>query len=133
MKKIASIAVLYAIAPMHACAADDSAYASIKIETSAQEMSVYETRQFIVEKIETLSRFSLLQVNDSFSVYGKLSFPRINHNDAYSGIHRDSATYGLHGQFDSTSRIGIRFGLDRYIAGHNTSGNLYSLTAAVKF
>lgn len=134
MKKIAAIALLYAIAAMHACAADDSnAYSPLKLDLDTPDMHTSETRQFIVERIENLSKFSLLQVNDNFSLYGKLSFPRISSGNADSVIHRDAPAYGLHGQFDSTPRIGIRFGLDRYIAGESSGDNLYSLTAVVKF
>lgn len=133
MKKIAAITLLYAIASMPAYAADDNAYALLKMETETQDMPAYEARQLIVERIETLSKFSLWQVNDNFSLYGKLSIPRITTGDAEAGTHRNAATYGLRGQLDSTPRIGIRFGWDRYIAGQNTNGNLYSLTAVVRF
>ncbi len=133
MKKIAAILLLYAIASMPVHAADDNTYALRQPATDTPDTSAAETRQFIVERIEKLSKFSLLQVNDKFSLYGKLSFPRINSGDADSTIHRDAATYGLHGQLDSTPRMGIRFGWDRYIAGQNANNNLYSLSAVVKF
>ncbi len=134
MKKIAAIALLYTIASMPAFAADDdNAYAPPKLDMETLNTPADETRQLIVERIERLSKFSLLQVNDNFSLYGKLSFPRINAGDAASGTHRNAVTYGLQGQLDSTPKIGIRFGWDRYIAGRNTSDNLYSLTAVVKF
>ncbi len=133
MKKIAAIPLLYAIVSIPAYAADDNAYASLRLDNEILNTPAAETRQFIVERIEKLSKFSLLQVNDHFSLYGKLSFPRIRSGDADSVMHSDAPTYGLRGQFDSTPRIGIRFGWDRYIAGQNTNDNLYSLTAVVKF
>lgn len=133
MKKIATSALLYAaVSAMPAYAADDDiAYVSLSPEMDAPNMSVNETRRFIVERIEKLSKFSLLQVNDNFSLYGKLSFPRIGHSN--SEIHRNSATYGVHAQFDGTPGLGIRFAVDRYIAGPNAGDNLYSVTANFKF
>ncbi|HXU93677.1 MAG TPA: hypothetical protein VFP33_08485 [Gallionella sp.] len=133
MKKIAAVILLCAVAPLPAYASDDdNVYASANADDEALNKQAHENRRFIVEKFEKLSKFSLLQVNDNFTLYGKLSFPRIKSGDD-SAIHRDGATYGLRGQFDSTSRVGIRFGWERYIAGQNTNDNLYSLTAVVRF
>ncbi|BBI98524.1 hypothetical protein FGKAn22_02170 [Ferrigenium kumadai] len=133
MKKIAAIALLSAIVPVPVYAVDDNAYVSIKADDEALNTPAYETRRLIVERLEKLSKFSLVEVSDNFSLYGKLSFPRIKSSDADNVIQRDAPTYGLHAQFNSPLRIGIRFGWDRYIAGQNANGNLYSLTAAVKF
>ncbi len=134
MKKIAASTMLYVIASMPAYAADeDNAYVSIKEDNETLNTPAYETRRLIVERVEKLSKFSLLQVNDNFSLYGKLSLPRLKTGDADNVIHRNAPTYGLRAQFGSTPRIGIRIGWERYIAGQNANDNLYSLTAVVKF
>jgi hypothetical protein len=133
MKKITAISLLYALASVPAYGAGANTYAPLQLNMETPDSPAYETRRFIVERIETLSKFSLLQVDDNFSLYGKLSFPRIDRVNADSMIHRNAATYGLRGQFQTGSRIGIRFGWDRYIAGQNANDNLYSLTAVVRF
>ena len=130
MRKIATIALLYAIAATPAFAAED--YAVQEPDT---------LRNAMLDKIRTkadqLSTFSLLELNDNFSVYGKLSIPRLTTgNEAM--MQRSAVTYGLHGRLGSTQgmgipKVGIRFGWNRYLAGPDTGGNLYSLTAEVKF
>lgn len=134
MKKIAAIALLSAIAPVPVYAVtDDDTYVSIKSDNETLNTPAYETKRVIVERIEKLSKFSLLEVNDDFSLYGKLCLPRIRSDDADNLVHRNGPTFGLRAQFNSTPRIGIRLGWERYIAGPNANGSLYSLTAAVKF
>lgn len=122
MNRIAIVALLYATASMPVFAAGD-----------AQALAEADTlRQNLRAGIDEISTFSLLETNGNFSLYGKLSHPRLAGAEDLAPP-RDAATYGLHGQFGSTSTVGIRFGWDRYIAGDKAGDNLYSLTAVVKF
>lgn len=139
MRKIAAIALLYAISATPAFAADDYAYS----EPGAPDALGYATPSEIranISKIRAkagrLSTFSLVELNDNFSLYGKLSAPRFTGDDAM--LQRNAVTYGLYGRLGSVSgvgipKMGIRFGWNRYLAGPDTGGNLYSLTAEVKF
>lgn len=129
MKKITAIVLLFAIASMPAVA-DDNALAPAK-----PDMNALDEPDGGVSKadIERMSRFNLLQRNNNFSLYGKLSIPRLDTGDAQSGGYRNATTYGLHGQLDTAPNMGIRFGWDRYVAGQNADDNLYSLTAVFKF
>jgi hypothetical protein len=132
MKRIAAITLLYAIAAMSAFAADDNAYPNPDTPDALRNAMLGEIRA----KADRLSKFSLLELNDNFSLYGKLSIPRLTGHEA--GIQRNAVTYGLHGQLGSIQgmgipKMGIRFGWNRYLAGSNTGDNLYSLTAEFKF
>lgn len=123
MKKIAAATLLYAAASTPALAAGDDAQALAEADA---------LRQSIRSGIGRMSTLNLLETNGSFSLYGKLSHPRITGTEEF-GSTRDAATYGLHGQFNSTQKTGIRFGWDRYISGEKAGDNIYSLTAVVKF
>jgi len=126
MRKIAVIALLYVIAVSPACA--DDAYGLAGPDADAGLLSA---DSGLESGLARLSTFSLLQVSDNFSLHGRLSVPRIT--AAETGVQRNAATYGLRGQFDSSPKLGVRFGWDRYVAGQNSGDNLYSLTATVKF
>lgn len=136
MKKIAAIALLYAISAMPALAADDYAYLEPDAPSTPGNIMLGEIRA----KADRLSTFSLLELSNDFSLYGKLSIPRLT-TGGETGIQRNAVTYGVHGQLGSMAgigipRLGIRFGWNRHLAGPNTGdtgGNLYSLTAEVKF
>lgn len=133
MKKIAAVALLYAIAAMQALASEDYAIP----EPDAPEAPRNATLDKIREKADRWSTFSLVEVNDNFSLYGKLSIPRIT-TGSEAGMQHNAATYGLHGQFGGPPGVGIkkmgfRFGWNRYLAGRNTGDNIYSLTAEIKF
>lgn len=131
MKKLAACALLYVIASMPAYAVDVAPpYASFDLNTETLDASTKKNRQFIVERIESLSKFGLLQANDSFSMYGKLSF---RHSGTGNGTNHSAPVYGLHGQFNSTHGIGIHFGWDRYIVKQSSGDNVYTLTATVQF
>lgn len=127
MNRIAAFALLYAVASMPALAADDSAYAPAETDASPQI-----TLKALKAEIERMSTFSLLEKNGGFSLYGKLSIPRISSAEEFAA-RRDAPTYGLRGQLVDTPKMGIKFGWDRYIAGKNSGDNLYSLTAVVRF
>lgn len=133
MKKIAAIALLYAITAMPAFAAED--YLALEGDgPDALENAMFgKTRA----KTDRLSTFSLLELNNNFSLYGKLSIPRLT-TTVETGMQRNAVTYGLHGRLGSMSgigipKMGIRFDWNRYLAGPDSSGNLYSLTAEIKF
>lgn len=128
MKKIAAIVLLYVIATLPAFAADNDAHALSEPDAGTPPFPALDA---LKSEVARLSSFKLLQVSDSFSLYGKLSVPRIT--AAEVGAHRSSATYGLRGQLGGRSRVDIRFGWDRYIAGQYPNDNLYSLTATVDF
>jgi hypothetical protein len=130
MKTIAAIALLSAITSIPAYAGDHPAHVLIKTETS--NISPEATRRLFVERIESLSKFSFVQ-NDNFSLYGKLSFSRINREDVNEGMHHKAPTYGLHGHFVDNHKMRIHFGWDRCLAGQDTCDNIYSLTAVFKF
>lgn len=122
MNRIAIIALLYATVSMPVFAAGD-----------AQALADADAlRRHLGASVEEMSTFSLLKTNGSFSLYGKLSHPRLAGAEDLAPP-RNAATYGLHGKFGNTSKVGIRFGWDRYIAGDHAGNNLYSLTAVVKF
>lgn len=131
MKKIVAIALIYAVFAPPVFAADDYYTAQ------EQDARVDAMREKIRTKADQLSTFSLLELNDNFSVYGKLSIPRLAvHDDGMN--QRNAVTYGLHGKLGSIPglgipKVGIRFGWNPHFAGQNTGGNLYSLTAEVKF
>lgn len=133
MRKIATITLLYAIAAMPAFAADDNIYPKPDSPDALRNTMLGEIRA----KADRLSTFSLLELNGNFSLYSKLSIPRLTTGDKTMMQHNAFA-YGLHGQLGSMAGIGIpkmgmRFGWNRYLAGPDTGGNLYSLTAEVKF
>lgn len=131
MKKITAIALLYAIA-MPAFATDGSV--TTKPEADALRNA---TLNKIRAKADQLSTFSLLESKGNFSLYGKLSIPRLTTSDEF-GMQHKAVSYGLHGQLGSVpgigpQKMGLRFGWNRYLAGPNAGDNLYSLTAEVKF
>lgn len=133
MKKIAAIALLYATAAMPAFASEDYAAPEADTPEALRNASLDKIR----EKADRLSTFSLVELNGNFSLYGKLSIPRITTGDE-AGARHNTATYGLHGQFGGTpgtgiQKMGFRFGWNRYLSGRNTGDNLYSLTAEIKF
>lgn len=133
MKKIATIALLYAITTMPAFAAEDY----LAPEADAPDVLRNAMLGEIRAKADRLSTFSLLEVNNNFSLYGKLSVPRLT-TGIETGMQRNAVTYGLHGRLGSMAgigipKMGIRFGWNRDLAGQNTGGNLYSLTAEIKF
>ncbi|HXU93676.1 MAG TPA: outer membrane beta-barrel protein [Gallionella sp.] len=84
-----------------------------------------------------LSAVGILPLQDKFSVYGKLGLARSDTStSAATGTKRTAATYGLGGQYDATSMIGLRLSWERYgvgITGQNASDDLYSLAAVFKF
>lgn len=133
MKKITAIALLYAISTMPVFAADDYVYP----EPNAPYKLGNAMLGGINTKADRLSTFSLLELNSNFSLYGKLSIPRLTTGDE-AMIQRNAVTYGLHGRLEGLPGIGIpkmgvRFGWNRYLASPNTGDNLYSLTAEVRF
>lgn len=140
MRKIAAIALLYAISAAPAFASDDYAYS----EPGAPDALGYVTPSEIMANIseirikaDRLSTFSLVELNDNFSLYGKLSVPRLTSGNETMMQH-GAVTYGLHGQVGSLPgmgipKVGIRFGWNRHLTGQDTGGNLYSLTAEIKF
>lgn len=130
MKRISVVALLYAIAGLPAYAADDGAY--VFSAPDADRLLPPAVRSWKAE-LARLGTISLWQVNDGLALYGKLSVRHLHAGDAEAGIHYNSPTYGLRGQFDSPQGIGIRFGWDRYVAGANSGDDLYSLSATVKF
>lgn len=136
MKNIAIVTLLYAFAAQPACASDDSTYAFPKPGTDTPLSPDADATTWKSE-LAKLTWFSLLQdqepENEGFSLHGGLFIPRLHAGGAEAGVRRNTATYGLHGQLNSSPKIGIRFGLDRYVAGENAGGNIYSLSARVKF
>lgn len=127
MKKITVIALLYAIASLPAFAADDaSPELNLEIPSPPDD-----AERFVVERIEELGRFSLLQMGDRFALYGRLSLRRIDAVEA--GVSHNAPTYGLHGQFDGARNMVMRFGWDRYAVGPYAGGNLYLLSATIRF
>ena len=128
MKKIAAIALLYAIASLPAFAAND---ASPELNLEIPSPPTDGAERFVVERIEELGRFSLLQMGDRFSLYGRLSLRRVDTVEA--GVSHNAPTYGLHGQFDGTRNMVMRFGWDRYAVGPLAGGNLYLLSATLRF
>lgn len=82
-----------------------------------------------------LSAIGLLPLNNSFSLYGKLEAARTDTGaSAVTGVRRTTTLYGLGGQYDTTPRMGFRFGWNRYgVVGQNADDDLYSLTAVLKF
>lgn len=86
-----------------------------------------------------------LPVADTFSLYGRLGYAR-THTSASStptglgGLNRSAANYGLGGQYDLSSQVGIRFGWDRYGAAVSNNGvtsnfnvNVWSLGVLYRF
>lgn len=138
MKKITAVALLYAISAMPAFAADDYVYPEPDAPGKlGNAMLSNAMRGGINAKANRLSTFSLLELNNNFSLYGKLSIPRLTTGDE-TMMQRNAVTYGLHGRLEGLPgvgipRMGVRFDWNRYLAGPNTGGNLYSLTAEVKF
>lgn len=133
MKKITAVALLYAISAMPAFAADDYIYP----EPDAPGKLGNTMLGGINAKANRLSTFSLLELNGNFSLYGKLSIPRLTTGDE-TMMQRNAVTYGLHGRLEGLPgvgipKMGVRFDWNRYLAGPNTGGNLYSLTAEIKF
>lgn len=130
MEKIAAITLLYIIATMPVLAADDNAYPEPDASGTLGNTMFGEIRT----NADRMSTFSLLELNGNFSLHGKLSIPRFNSGDE-AGIQRNAATYGLLGSMTGIGipRMGIRFGWSRYLARPDSGGNLYSLTAEVKF
>jgi|SRR3989338_77862 len=133
MKKITAIALLYAISAMPVFAADDYVYPEPDAPGELGNAMLGEIRA----KADRLSTFSLLELNGNLSLYSKLSIPRLTTGDK-AWMQHNAVAYGLHGQLGSMAgigipKMGIRFGWDRYLAGPGTGGNLYSLTAEVKF
>lgn len=126
MIRIAAIVLLNIIATLPAHAAEDNAPQNPDKDAVSRSVG---GGDYSADK---LSMFSLWQPNNKFSLYGKLSFHAVP-GDAKAETQQRAATYGLHGQLDSMSKIGIHFGWDRYMAGQNASDNLYSLTATFKF
>ncbi len=138
MKKITAVALLYAISAMPAFAADDYVYPEPDAPGKlGNTMLSNAMRGGINAKANRLSTFSLLELNNNFSLYGKLSIPRLTTGDE-TMMQRNAVTYGLHGRLEGLPgvgipKMGVRFDWNRYLAGPNTGGNLYSLTAEVKF
>lgn len=127
MIRIAAIALLYAAASLPAMAAEDDIYTPADTNAPSQPPLT-----MVKAQIERMCTFSLLETDGNFSLYGKLSIPRITTAQGV-GPQPEAATYGLHGQFDRSARMGFKFGWDRYIAGQNAGNNLYSLSAVVRF
>lgn len=138
MKKITAIALLYAISAMPAFAADDYVYPEPDAPGKlGNTMLSHAMLGGINAKADRLSTFSLLELNSNFSLYGKLSIPRLTTGDETMMQH-NAVTYGLHGRLEGLPgvgipKMGVRFDWNRYLVGPNTGGNLYSLTAEVKF
>lgn len=133
MKKIATIALLYAIASTPSFAADNYLAPEAEAADAHRNAMLGEIRA----KADQLSTFSLLEVNNNFSLYGKLSVPRLT-TSIETGMQRNAVTYGLHGQLGSMAgigipKMGIRFGWNRDLAGPDSGSNMYSLTAEIKF
>lgn len=70
-----------------------------------------------------------LPISDRFGVYGKLGLASIQTKISGSGIfgvdgtyRKNSATYGVGGQYNFTPQLGIRFGADRYSTGGSQNG-----------
>lgn len=129
MKKIIVIALLYAIASVPAFAADKTDVPGF--DSGTPVLPADDADRFVVERIEELGRFSLLQMGDRFALYGRLSLRRLDAIEA--GMFHNAATYGLHGQFDGTRNMVMRFGWDRYAVGPHAGGNLYLLSATFRF
>lgn len=135
MRNIAIVALLYAIAAQPACA-DDSVYALHEPEADTSRSKDADAATWRSE-LAGLTWFSLLpergSESEGFSLHGGLFIPRLHAVDAADGMRRNTATYGLHGQLNGSPKVGIRFGLDRYVAGGSAGGNIYSLSARVRF
>lgn len=136
MKNIAIATLLYAIAAQPACASDDNVYA-FAVQDADTPLSPDAEAATWKTELARLTWFCLLPEkgaeNEGFSLHGGLFIPRLHAGGAEAGAPRNTATYGLHGQLNSSPKIGIRFGLDRYVAGGNAGGNIYSLSARVRF
>lgn len=127
MKKIAVIALLHVFASLPAYAVDE---ASPELNLEIPNPPADEATRLFVERLKEMGRFGLLQVGDGFSLYGQLSVPRLA---AVSGMPRNSAAGGLHVQFDGVRGVGLHFGWDRYVAGPDSGGSLYTLGATLRF
>ncbi|HZW24260.1 MAG TPA: hypothetical protein VFF26_02145 [Gallionella sp.] len=134
MKNIAIVTLLYAIAAQPVCASDNSTYAFPEPD---MDTPLLPDAAAWKSELARLTWFSLLREQEHedevFSLYGGLFIPRLHAGGAEAGIRHNTATYGLHGQLNSSPKLDIRFGLDRYIAGKNAGDNVYSLSARVKF
>ncbi|HEU0219539.1 MAG TPA: outer membrane beta-barrel protein [Gallionella sp.] len=103
------------------------------------DLGQFSTAAAVTDNSDTwgLSAIGLLPLNNNFSLYGKLGAARTNASvSAVTGVRRTTTIYGLGGQYNTTPRIGIRFGWDRYgmgVASQNADDDLYSLTAVFKF
>ena len=133
MKKIAAIALLYAVTAMPTIASADNAAPKPNASGAPSSITLSEIRG----KFDRLSTLNLLESDGSFSLFGKLSIPRLSAGDE-AGMQRNAITYGLYGQIGGvprmgTQKMGFRFGWNRYLAGPNIGDNLYSLTAVIKF
>lgn len=84
-----------------------------------------------------LSAMGILPLENKFSLYGKLGVARSGTSTSTAtGNNRTAATYGLGGQFNATTTIGLRVGWERYgvgMTGQNADDDLYSLAATFKF
>lgn len=128
MKKIAVIALLQFLASLPAMAADD---VSPELNLEIPDPPADGADRFVIERIEELGRFSLLQLGDRFALYGRLSLRSIDAVEA--GVSHNAATYGLHGQFDGARNMVMRFGWGRYAVGPHAGANLYLLSATIRF
>ncbi|HCI13392.1 MAG: hypothetical protein A2063_10940 [Gallionellales bacterium GWA2_60_142] len=124
MKNIAIVTLLYAIAAQPAYASDDNARVFPEPNTDAAAWKA---------ELAKLTWFSLRQESEGFSLYGGLFIPPLHARGIDIRMRRNAATYGLHGQFNSSPKIGILFGLDRYVAGENAGNSIFSLSTQIKF
>lgn len=86
-----------------------------------------------------------MPMNDTLGLYGKLGYARTKSSvtslvAGVTGATRGAATYGLGLQYNVSSAIGVRFGLDRYGAAITSAGakqnynsNVWSVGAVFKF
>ncbi|MFZ3019860.1 MAG: hypothetical protein WA056_15540 [Gallionella sp.] len=124
MKNIAIATLLYAIAAQPVHASDDNARVFPEPDTDAAAWK---------SGLAKLTWFSLLQESEGFSLYGGLFIPPLHAGGIDIRMRRNAATYGLHGQLNSSPKIDILFGMDRYVAGENAGNNIFSLSARIKF
>jgi hypothetical protein len=124
MKNIAIVTLLYAIAAQPVYASDDNARVFPEPDTDA---AVWKSG------LAKLTWFNLLEESESFSLYGGFFIPRLHVNGLDIRMRRNAATYGLHGQLNSSPKIDILFGMDRYVAGKNAGNNMFSLSARIRF
>lgn len=87
-----------------------------------------------------LSAVGSFPINQDFSVYGKLGVASATTKEAGAAdAKRSAVTYGLGGQYNASSTIGIRLGYDHYDLGDSPAtipegkANLWSIGGVFKF